>query len=640
MQQSENAKARILIVDDQKPNLHILRDLLYDQGEIVLAKNATQGLEKAQKLRPDLILLDVMMPDMDGFETLQELKKLEGLEDIPVMFITGLRDIDNEQKGLMLGALDYIRKPFNPAIVKARVSTHLKLARQNKTLKQLSEQLIAADAAKSQFLATMSHEIRTPLTSIIGYAEALRAGDIEKSETGKAVTSICNNGEHLLELVNDILDMSKIEANQLQIEMIDICLPRWIKNVQDIITQRAKAKKLDFRVQFNFPLPTQVVSDPTRMQQILLNLLNNAVKFTSKGSVILDVSCNDDSLIFKVIDSGIGIERDQLEAIFDAFSQAEMSTNRKYGGSGLGLNISKHLAQKLGGDIEVQSEKGKGSEFKAIVKVYEGKDSKRVVDEEEWSEILHLEATKQSWPKLSGKVLLAEDQPDIQQLIKMMLEISGLQVVTVNDGNALVEKSVQENFDLILTDIQMPGLNGVDAMQKLKELGVLAPVIALTANAMAHQREGYQDAGFTDYICKPFSREQFIQTIAYHLQRNQREIAEFEKHIEQEAKAIAKTFLVTLPDQISTAAHYLEEHDWKEFGEVAHAIKGAALTFGFDKMGEIAADIESSVLISHEQLADDIDSVELAHKLAELKAAVDSTMANYDVTSTQSSASH
>lgn len=609
MRQINHARAKILIVDDQKPNLTVLRELLHEQGEIILAKNGLQGLDKATKLKPDLILLDVVMPEMDGFETLQALKKVDGLEDVPVMFITGLRDIGHEQKGLNLGALDYIRKPFNPAIVKARVKTHLKLARQNNVLRELSRQLRKADAAKSQFLATMSHEIRTPLTSIIGYAEALKAGAIPIDETGSAVDSICNNGEYLLELVNDILDMSKIEANQLKLENLEIPFPRWLQNIEDTISQRAEAKDLAFNVRLNLPLPEKIRTDPTRLQQILLNLLNNAIKFTSHGQVLLDVSIQGEILTFKVIDTGIGISPEQAAAIFNEFTQAESDTTRKYGGTGLGLNISRHLANNLGGDIVVTSEPGKGSEFKATVAFKQPSDNQWLTTLHEWQAKARKEEAASSIPTLSGKILVAEDQPEIQQLIKILLKMAGLEVVSVNDGKELIDECLKQSFDLIVSDIQMPGYNGVDAVKHLKNIGISTPVIALTANAMAHQRERYLEEGFTDYISKPFSRESFIQTIAKHIRKMEAEAKSLEKQLRQETQVIARTFLASVPEQVTTAIAHLEHSRWAELVEQAHTIKGAALTFGFFEIGQLADDIEK--LAQHKQQQADLPQVSI-----------------------------
>ena len=599
MLQSESRRAKILIVDDQKSNLTVLRELLFEQGEIILAKSGAQCLDKAARLQPDLILLDIIMPDMNGFETLEKLHQIKAVADTPVMFITGLKDADHEQKGLMLGALDYIRKPFNPTVVKARVATHLKLAKQNNVLKEMSQKLKAADAAKSLFLANMSHEIRTPLTSIIGYGEMLRTSDIPKEKEEGVVAAICNNGEHLLQLINDILDMSKIEANQLQIEIIDVLLPRWLTNIIDIVAQRAEGKGLEFKVDFKFPLPSRFQSDPTRLQQILLNLLNNAIKFTSSGSVLLEVESAIDRLIFSVSDTGIGINKEQQAHIFDAFAQAEFSTNRKFGGTGLGLNISQHLAKLLGGEISVESTLGKGSKFTVTTRLNPVAENEWLKDKEQWYSKVTEGRESLEWPTLKGRVLVAEDQTEIQQLIRMLLEYSGLEVVTVNNGRDLVDTALENHFDLILTDIQMPGLSGIDALEEMQKYGCLTPTIALTANAMVHQTESYREAGFIDYICKPFSRLQFIQTISTHMVKASEAQRLFEQKIAAEANEIAKVFLDNLPNQMALTEEHFKNGDWKELGEVAHAVKGGALTFGFDSVGKLAADLEQATLQSH-----------------------------------------
>lgn len=595
MQQSDNAKARILIVDDQKPNLHVLRDLLHEHGEIILAKSGAQGIDKATKLKPDLVLLDVVMPEMDGFETLQALKRIDGLEDVPVMFITGLRDSDHEKKGLLMGALDYIRKPFNPAIVKARVETHLKLVQQNAILKELSERLQKSDEAKSRFLATMSHEMRTPLTSIIGYAEAIQSGDIPLQESSKAMTSICSNGEHLLELINDILDMSKIEANQLKVEMLDVCLPKWLMDIYAIIDQRACIKDLDFHLVLHYPLPTHIITDPTRLQQVLLNLLNNAVKFTLEGEVVLEVLCNTKQLEFKVKDTGIGIDEAQQDSIFNAFSQAETSTTRRFGGTGLGLNISQHLIQNLGGNITVESEVGKGTCFTARAHLQTGQGNRWITDEESWRHYLCKGKSHEAWPCLAGKVLVAEDQPEIQQLVLTLLEMAGMEVVCVNDGEALLKEGTQEGYDLIITDIQMPLLTGAEATKQLREQGVSIPIVALTANAMTHQKAEYRDAGFSGYISKPFSRTAFIQTVTQHVNARAVKRADLEAEISAETAKLAQAFVASLPEQKERIEQLLKQEKWLELAESVHALTGAAGTFGFEAISQAAMTLEKSL---------------------------------------------
>lgn len=610
MSQSGSCNPRILIVDDQKSNLTVLRDLLHEQGEIILAKSGDQGLEKAIRLHPDLILLDVIMPGMNGFETLEKLRENDDVADIPVIFITGLKDADHEQKGLMLGALDYIRKPFNPTVVKARVATHLKLSCQNKELKELSERLKEADAAKSLFLANMSHEIRTPLTSIIGYAEALRSGDIPIEKMKGSIESICNNGEHLLQLVNDILDMSKIEANKLDMEIIDVALPSWLMSIVDIIKNRAESKGLEFKVNLQFPLPGKFQTDPTRLKQIVLNLLNNAIKFTSSGSVSLSLKSAIDRLIFVVEDTGIGIEAEQQAHIFDAFAQAEKSTNRKYGGTGLGLNISKYLATQLGGDIKVESEPGNGSCFTVTTMLNSIPDSDWLNNQSEWSGMFDNNKVDMTWPSLSGRVLVAEDQPEIQQLITMYLECCGLEVVAVDNGRDLVDLALANHADLILTDIQMPGLSGIEAIGEMQSLGCQTPTIALTANAMVHQTEGYREAGFVDYICKPFSRVDFVQTICKYLSSDSYDERLLEQNIADGKKEIAQGFVNSLPEKMALTQTYFDSGNWKELGEVAHAVKGGALIFGYKQMGKFAEELERATLHSHQDAEEVLDLLE------------------------------
>lgn len=580
MQQPISSKARILVVDDQKLNLTILRDLLLDQGEIILAKSGAQAIEKASRLTPDLILLDVVMPEMDGFETFERIKKIQHLSDVPVIFITGLKDTDHEQKGLVLGALDYIRKPFTPTVVRSRVTTHLKLVRQNKQLKSLSLCLQEADAAKSRFLAHISHEIRTPLTSIIGYADLLKEGELDLSEHDRAVSSIAINGEHLLHLVNDILDMSKIEANQLALEIMPVALPRWLSNIIDIVVQRATEKNLEFNVNLQFPLPEKIQTDPTRLQQVLLNLLNNAIKFTSVGYVALDVKVDQQNLVFVVTDTGVGIDAAQQSKIFDAFSQAEISTSRKYGGTGLGLNISQHLAQHLGGRIEVLSEPGRGSQFSASVAMNLLESTSWIQDIENWNASVNENKIKVANPELKGRILVAEDQTEISHLISVLLKDAGLDAVLVSNGHDLVECAKNSQFDLILTDIQMPTLSGTAALAELQRLGIATPAIALTANAMVHQTDSYKAAGFSDFICKPFNRVRFLEVIERNLAKSQdAQDDDTSDHLEGMS---AETFIRKLPDKMLLLQGAVLNQQWQDVARFAEVVEMEAASFGFD----------------------------------------------------------
>jgi response regulator RpfG family c-di-GMP phosphodiesterase len=258
-------KPNVLLVDDEKANLKVLSDLLRNDVNIQLATSGKSAIKTAIKLLPDLILLDVVMPEMDGFETILALKANPLTEDIPIIFITGLNSADKEEQGLNLGAVDYIYKPFNQEVVKARVKTQLKIVRQRCELQTLSAELSKASEIKSRFLANMSHEIRTPLTAVIGYAESILAGEVAAHEQRNAVEIINNSGQHLLSLINDILDLSKIEADKLIIEQQPVALFKLMKDVISLMEHKAKSKGLDFCLDYHFPLPSMIVTDPTRL---------------------------------------------------------------------------------------------------------------------------------------------------------------------------------------------------------------------------------------------------------------------------------------------------------------------------------------------------------------------------------------
>lgn len=590
---TQSEKPRILIVDDEKANLKILADLLLEQADVSLAKSGVQAIDKALKLLPDLILLDIIMPEMDGFETIKRLRENQILEDVPVIFITGLDTADNEKYGLDLGAQDYIRKPFNPSVVKSRIATHLKVIKQNKTLRELSVKLKEADEAKSRFLANMSHEIRTPLTAIIGYAEVMQSGDLADMQNDEAINIIANSGKHLLNLINDILDLSKIEAEKLQIERLHVVLPSVIDEISSIVRSKAEAKKLEFKSDIVYPIPSTILTDPTRLKQILLNLINNAIKFTVEGSVTLQVSADKSKLQFSVIDTGIGIGEQQQKMIFSAFEQADVSVTRKFGGTGLGLNISKYLARKLGGDIEVSSNKGVGSEFKATIEVEEAVGCVWMNDQAQYLEVLHGKKTrKQSTQSLSGKVLLADDQKELRMLIGMMLKKVGVDVVSVENGKELVEKAKEQEFDLILTDIQMPVMSGEEAIVELMAHGIDTPTIALTANAMKHEIEQYLNRGFSDHLSKPIQRDDFHRKLAIYLDKNGLESSSL--NLSEGAKTqLLEQFKAGMPNRLLALENAFFERDWNGIKLLAHSLKGASSSFGFNDIGNLATSLEA-----------------------------------------------
>jgi|GEM_PF-4430788 len=384
-----------------------------------------------------------------------------------------------------------------------------------------------ADQAKSGFLANMSHEIRTPLTAILGFADLL---DDDPVQTASAIRTIRNNANHLLTIINDILDMSKIEAGKMAVEKISTRPEQIVEEVASLMQPRARGKGVNVLLRYDTSIPEHIESDPTRLRQILLNLVGNAVKFTERGDVTIHASCDRlaQTMQFCVRDTGIGMTPEQRDAIalFDAFNQADGSTTRKFGGTGLGLRISNSLAQMLGGEINVESELGAGSAITVTVSTGDLSDVKMrspdqalrlaKIDHENRTEkkMSHDEAAP-----LSGlRILLAEDGPDNQRLIALLLRKAGADVTVVENGRlafqAVMIAPLDEPFDVVLMDMQMPELDGYGATRKLRKEGLRLPVIALTAHAMDADRQRCLDAGCDDYVTKPIDRGVLLNTCA------------------------------------------------------------------------------------------------------------------------------
>ena len=380
----------------------------------------------------------------------------------------------------------------------------------------------AASRAKSEFLANTSHEIRTPLTAILGYTDMLLDRDITAGERLAHVEAIRRNGEHLLAVMNDILDLSKIEAGKMTLEQVACSPITLVSEVTDLMRSRAAAKGLTFDVEWRGPLPERITTDPTRLRQILLNLVSNAVKFTERGGVRVRVSFEaaDERprgrLRIDVTDTGIGMTPEQQAGLFQPFMQADASTTRRFGGSGLGLLITRRLADLLGGEVRLESALGSGSTFSVTVDAG-SLDGVRMIERPAATRPLAAAPTPPTEP-LACRVLLVEDGPDNQRLIATILRKAGAEVTVAGNGQAgcdLVREATLrgEPYDVVLMDMQMPVLDGYAATAELRRMGYQRPVIALTAHAMQGERERCLAAGCDDFVCKPISRAALIDTV-------------------------------------------------------------------------------------------------------------------------------
>ena len=390
-----------------------------------------------------------------------------------------------------------------------------------KSARQLAE---AANESKSLFLANMSHEIRTPMTAILGFAELLEDNELGKDPTlsASAIQTIRTNATHLLSVINDILDMSKIEAGSMSVEEIEISPTQLLREVESLLGPRAKGKGISLKLMYDTLMPERIYSDPTRLRQILLNLVGNAIKFTETGSVEIRTSffATTNRIQFRIVDTGIGLTAKQLEIVstFQAFSQADASTTRRSGGTGLGLRISNTLAQLLGGFINVESQPGKGSVFTVTIEAKIPPVDKNNTQENTAMSRSQMPSSPDasfvnvSQPLKGMRILVAEDGPDNQKLISFHLRRAGAEVVIAENGLIAAEyiEKGDCHFDLILMDMQMPVLDGYQATQRLRNAGYTKPIVALTAHAMETDRLKCLEAGCDAFATKPINRQDLV----------------------------------------------------------------------------------------------------------------------------------
>jgi signal transduction histidine kinase len=560
---------RILVVDDDPAVLATFRAMLRATPEVAMPVVA--GELPPPPFRPDVTVAECgqeavdavaaatavggfamafvdihMPPGLDGFATIDRLWSIDA--DLQVVLVSGHAEQYGSELPARFGATDrllVLKKPFEAVEVRQVAAAlcrkrellresrrrqrelELHVAERTQELHAALHATRAAARARMQFLANMSHEIRTPLTAILGFAELMRAPGCSDEDRQQHLDVLDRNSSHLLQLVNDVLDLHKLEANQLIVEFAPTDLPALLDEVVATMRPRAEEKGLRVDLRYRTPCPRTLLTDGMRVRQILLNLVGNAVKFTAAGGVTLelDATIDDDGdacLALHVVDTGIGVAPERQAALFEPFVQADASTSRRFGGTGLGLSISRHLSRCLGGDVVMQSEPGHGSTFTLILPAgvraseatFTSPEAARAL-----AAALQPAAAAAAAPRLQGRVLLVEDSADNRRLLSVILRRAGASVELAGNGVealAAVDAATAAGapFDLVLMDMQMPVMDGYTATRELRQRGWPGPVIALTAHSMEGDRERCLAEGCDGYETKPVRAERLVATCA------------------------------------------------------------------------------------------------------------------------------
>ncbi|HET8711404.1 MAG TPA: response regulator [Spongiibacteraceae bacterium] len=536
---------KVMIVEDERVVAFNLRQRLLKLGYEVpaVAVSGEQALTSADQNHPDIVLMDINIEgDIDGIQTAE---RLGSAAPIPVIYLTAHSEEATLARARSTNPYGYLIKPFSERELHATIQMALQRWEIEKALRsarheieeinanleerirertqQLSEakrEAEQANSAKSLFLANMSHEIRTPLNAVLGLCYLLQKTDLSDQQRDY-VKKADSAAQFLLGILNDILDFSKVEAGKLELEDIDFDLDDLLKNVGSIVSIQAQERGIRLDIDQNDAVGLALRGDPLRLQQVLMNLGGNAVKFTEDGMVsisvrLLERSKKSVSLLFSVRDTGPGLSRDQVERLFEAFQQADSSTTRRYGGTGLGLVICKRLVQLMGGDIGVDSMLGQGSNF-----YFELTLPRATIKKTLSPPILHEDMQRRL---CAARVLLVEDNTLNQEVASAILRQEGIEVDVAENGRVAVEKVRNlggHYYDVVLMDLQMPELDGFAATQQIRGLPgtIHLPIVAMTADTLQEDRTRCLEVGMNDFITKPIRVAQLFAVLAQCLER-------------------------------------------------------------------------------------------------------------------------
>ena len=555
-----------------------------------------------------------------------------------------LQDADGKRRSFLVNCSLAGHDEKNPGGLLISLDDVTELQEKEIELHAAKDEAEAANRAKSGFLANMSHEIRTPMNAILGFTDLLRRGyHKSEAEMSRHLATIHSSGKHLLGLINDILDLAKVESGRMEFERVNCAPHTIIAEVVEILTVRAQEKGISLRFECATQVPEAVLTDPGRVRQIVTNLIGNAIKFTDKGGVRVVLALHSiggrQMLAIDVVDSGIGIPANRLEAVFEPFTQAESSTTRRYGGTGLGLTISRQFARGLGGDIVARSEMGKGSVFAVTLDPGPLDGVRWLSPQEATTRAVESAAEKgDSWQFPPARVLVVDDGEANRELVRLVLEEVGLSVTDAENGQIGVDKATEERFDVILMDMQMPVMDGFAATRTLRSRGMKLPIIALTANAMKGFEQEVLDAGCSGYLAKPVDIDGLLQTLASLLGgrrvagsalKNERPapisvdrgvpddpgpvVSRLADH--PRLRQVVRKFALQMPERMQAIEDAWRARDFDALASLAHWLKGSGGTTGFDAFTQPARTLE--------QLAKARDQEHTADVVAQLRRLVE-----------------